>query len=105
MPNNFATVPAQFGTPWQAAVGFSVQQLLFQPDVFVGLKARSTAVELYQNQLKAQEDSVKSNVYRSYYGVLIAEKGLTFAKESELRLAKLHSDQEQLFKKRFHRKT
>ena len=33
VPNNFATVPAQFGTPWQAAVGFSVQQLLFQQKV------------------------------------------------------------------------
>jgi outer membrane protein TolC len=101
VPSEFAVFPAQFGTPWQASLGFSVQQLLFQPDVFVGLKARSTAVELYQNQLKAQEDSVKSNVYRSYYGVLIAEKGLTFAKESELRLAKLFSDQEQLFKNGF----
>ena len=100
-PTNFNTFPAQFGTPWQASLGFSVQQLLFQPDVFVGLKARSTAIALYQNQLKIQQDSVKSNVYRSYYGVLIAEKGLSFAKESEQRLAKLFSDQEQLFKNGF----
>lgn len=101
MPSEFATFPAQFGTPWQASVGFSVQQLLFQPDVFVGLKARSTAIALYETQLKATEDSVKSNVYRSYYGVLIAEKGLTFATESEQRLSKLFSDQEQLFKNGF----
>ncbi|MES2647698.1 MAG: TolC family protein [Bacteroidota bacterium] len=101
VPSAFATFPAQFGTPWQASLGFSVQQLLFQPDVFVGLKARNTALELYENQLKIQQDSVKSNVYRSYYGVLIAEKGLSFAKESELRLAKLFNDQEQLFKNGF----
>ena len=100
-PNSFNTFPAQFGTPWQASLGFSVQQLLFQPDVFVGLKARSTAIELYENQLKIQQDSVKSSVYRSYYGVLIAEKGLTFARESEQRLTKLYSDQEQLFKNGF----
>jgi outer membrane protein len=75
--------------------------LLFQPDVFVGLKARSTALELYENQLKIQQDSVKSNVYRSYYGVLIAKKGLSFARESEQRLSKLFNDQEQLFKNGF----
>jgi len=101
VPTNINTFPAQFGTPWQASLGLSVQQLLFQPDIFVGLKARSTALELYEYQIKVQEDSVKSNVYRGYYGVLIAEKGLSFAKESEQRLAKLFSDQEQLFKNGF----
>ena len=101
VPKEIGTFPAQFGTPWQASVGISVQQLLFQPDIFVGLKARTTAVELYENQLNIQKDSVKSNVYRSYYGVLIAEKGYGFAKESEQRLAKLFSDQEQLFKNGF----
>jgi outer membrane protein TolC len=58
-------------------------------------------LELYENQVKIQVDSVKSNVYRSYYGVLIAQKGLGFARESELLLKKLFSDQEQLFKQGF----
>lgn len=101
VPNSFNTFPAQFGTPWQASIGLSIQQLLFQPDLFVGLKARSTVLDLYKYQLNIQEDSVKSNVYRSYYGVLIAEKGLSFAKESEQRLSKLFYDQEQLFKNGF----
>ncbi|TAD86189.1 MAG: TolC family protein [Bacteroidetes bacterium] len=100
-PDSYSTFPARFGVPWQASLGFSVQQLLFQPDVFVGLKARKSALELYQNQVKIQVDSVKSNVYRSYYGVLIAQKGLGFARESEVRLKKLYADQEQLFKQGF----
>jgi outer membrane protein TolC len=95
------TFPAQFGVPWQASLNASVQQLLFQPDVFVGLKARSYAVDLYEKQVAVAEDSVKSNVYRNYYSVLIAKKGLLFAKESELRLAKLYSDQVQLQKNGF----
>lgn len=95
------TIPARFGVPWQASVGVSVQQLLFQPDVFVGLKARSTALELYENQLEQKEDSVKSNLLRSYYGVLIAQRGLSFALESKARLQKLYNDQEQLLKNGF----
>ena len=35
--NNTELFPARFGVPWQASAGFSIQQLLFQPDVFVGL--------------------------------------------------------------------
>ncbi|MCU0333741.1 MAG: TolC family protein [Chitinophagaceae bacterium] len=91
------TFPAAFGVPWQAQVGVGVQQLLFQPDVFIGLKARSSAIELYKNQLLVAEDSVKSNVLQTYYGVLVTEQGLRFARESRDRLAKLYADQQQLF--------
>lgn len=95
------TFPAAFGVPWTANLGVSIQQLLFQPDVFIGLKARSAAIELYENQLKVAEDSVKSNVLRTYYGVLIAQRGLNFALDSRDRLDKLQSDQGQLFKAGF----
>jgi outer membrane protein TolC len=95
------TFPAAFGVPWQASVSVGVQQLLFQPDVFIGLKARSSALELYKNQLLVAEDSVKSNVLQTYYGVLVAEQGLRFARESRDRLAKLYADQQQLLKAGF----
>jgi outer membrane protein len=93
--------PAQFGVPWQASAGFAFQQLLFQPDVFVGLQARSTALKLADLNVKVMEDSVKSNVLRAYYGVLIAEKRQKFLEEGLTRLAKLHTDQEKLFKNGF----
>lgn len=95
------TFPAAFGVPWQAQVGVGVQQLLFQPDVFIGLKARSSAIELYKNQLLVAEDSVKGNVLQTYYGVLVTEQGLRFARESRDRLAKLYADQQQLFNSGF----
>jgi outer membrane protein len=91
------TFPAQFGVPWQATLQASVQQILFQPDVFVALKARAGAMELYENQLKVSEDSIKGNVYNTYFGVLVAEKALEFAKASQSRLQQLLKEQEQLF--------
>jgi outer membrane protein len=91
------TFPAQFGVPWQATLQASVQQIIFQPDVFVALKARSSAMELYEKQLKVAQDSVKFNVYLVYYGVLVAEKGLEFAQASQGRLRKLLQDQEAFF--------
>ena len=95
------TFPAQFGVPWQASLSASVKQILFQPDVFIALKARSAAVELYENQLNVAVDSVKSNVYNTYFGVLVSEKGLEFASESQLRLKKLLKEQQELFKNGF----
>jgi outer membrane protein TolC len=95
------TFPAQFGVPWQATLSASVKQILFQPDVFIALKARSGAVELYENQMKVAIDSVKSNVYNTYFGVLVSQKGLEFARESQLRLKQLLKEQQELFKNGF----
>ncbi len=93
--------PAQFGVPWQASAGFQFQQLLFQPDLFIALKARKKAVDFTEANIKVMEDSVKSNIYRSYYSVLIAEKRKSYLDESIRRFEKLKSDQEKLFKNGF----
>lgn len=93
--------PARFGVPWQASAGFTFQQLLFQPDVFVGLQARDAALRYADINIKAMEDSVKSNVYRAYYGVLILEKRKLFLDDGIVRLQKLVTDQEVLFKNGF----
>ena len=93
--------PAQFGVPWQASAGFQFQQLLFQPDLFIALKARKKAVDLTDANIKVMEDSVKSNIYRSYYSVLIAEKRKSYLDESIKRFEKLKTDQEKLFKNGF----
>lgn len=95
------TFPAQFGVPWQASLQASVKQILFQPEVFIALRAREGAMELYQSRLKVAEDSIKFSVFNVYFGVLVGEKGLQYAKESQLRLQQLLKEQEQLFKNGF----
>lgn len=101
MPASFGTVPAQFGVPWTVSAGFTVQQLLFQPDVFVGLKARATSLDYVSGNLNVMRDSIKSNVYKTYYAVLIAEKRLLFLKDGVKRLEKLYADQQVMYKNGF----
>ena len=93
--------PAQFGVPWQSSAGVQFQQLLFQPDLFIAISARKKAVDLTEANIRVMEDSVKSNVMRSYYSVLIAEKRMNYLKQSIVRLKKLKDDQEKLFKNGF----
>lgn len=93
--------PAQFGVPWQSAASVQFQQLLFQPDLFIAIAARKKAVDLTEANIRVMEDSVKSNVMRAYYSVLIAEKRMGYLKQSILRLKKLKEDQEKLFKNGF----
>jgi outer membrane protein TolC len=63
--------------------------------------ARKKSIDLTEANIKAMEDSVKSNVYRAYYSVLIAEKRKGYLDSSISRLQKLKSDQEKLFKNGF----
>jgi outer membrane protein TolC len=93
--------PAQFGVPWQSAAGVQFQQLLFQPDLFIAISATKKAVQLTEANIRVMDDSVKSNVYRAYYSVLIAEKRKSYLETSIKRLQKLKSDQEKLFKNGF----
>ncbi len=49
-----------------------LQQLIFEPSVFVGLKARDASISLVESQREKSVLEVKENIYKSYYGVLIA---------------------------------
>lgn len=92
-PNNPAQYfPARFGVPWGATAGVTLQQLLFQADVFIGLKARKTAMEYANANVRITEDKVRENVYKAYYVILIGEKKLSIVQSGIKRLEKLVHD-------------
>lgn len=90
-----------FVYPWNMNYGIQMTQLLFQPDVFVALKARKDALELATDNIKVKEDEIKLSVYKTYYGVLVAEKQLLYVNESVARLEKLLHDQTEIYKNGF----
>jgi len=90
-----------FITPWNVNAGLSVNQLLFEPQVFVGLQARDELLVNSDLQLKVTEERVKETVYKNYYAVLIAQKQLGYIEESIKRLEKLVHDQNEMFKNGF----
>jgi outer membrane protein len=90
-----------FQQPWNLTGGLTLQQLLFQPDVFVGLKARQTALNLSKEQLELVKERVKDSAYKKFYAILIAEKQLFFLNEGVNRLQKLYNDDSVMFKNGF----
>jgi outer membrane protein len=99
--NEFTVQEFSFVQPWSITAGVSLNQLLFQPDVFVGLIARKTSIEYAKENIKVQEDKTREQVQKAYYQVLIAEQQLKTLQQSLQRFEKLLSDQEQLFKNGF----
>ncbi len=90
-----------FIQPWNVNFGATVQQLLFEPQVFVGLLARRALLESSDLQIKIAEDKVREAVHKSYYAVLIGEKQLIYVNESIKRLEKLSYDMNVMFKNGF----
>lgn len=73
MPSNFGMIPAQFGTKFSANAGISLQQILFDGQVFVGLLARGAAVELQQKNAEVTQVSLKANIYKVYYQLSVSK--------------------------------
>ncbi len=90
-----------FFSPWNIQLGATVQQLLFEPQVFVGLQARKALLESSDLQIRVTEDKVRETVYKSYYAVLIGEKELIYIQESLKRLQKLSHDMDIMYQNGF----
>ena len=73
MPGDFGFIEAQFGTRYSATAGVSLNQILFDGQVFVGLQARSTAIDFAQRNADVTALVIRSNIYKIYYQ-LVASK-------------------------------
>ncbi len=90
-----------FQQPWNMTAGATLTQLLFQPDVFVGLQARKASLEYYNILVDQQKEKIKDSAYRRYYAILIAQKQLQFLDSSIVRLEKLYRDDSIMYKNGF----
>ena len=98
---SFTVQEFSFVQPWNVTAGVSLNQLLFQPEVFVGLIARNTLIEFAGNNIRVAEDKTREQVHKAYYQVLIAQQQLDVLQKTIQRLEKLLNDQGQLYKNGF----
>lgn len=63
-----------FGQKWNANIGLSVTQNIFDQAVFTGLKAAKSTREFYQLNVQLTEEQVMEKVATSYYQVLVQQQ-------------------------------
>jgi outer membrane protein TolC len=90
-----------FVQPWSMSAGVTLNQLLFQPEVFTGLLARKTLLDFADNNIKVAEDKTAEQVQKAYYQVLIAKQQKDVLNKTIQRIEKLFADQQQLYKNGF----
>jgi outer membrane protein TolC len=97
MPNEIGYIQAQFGTKYNASAGVSLQQLLFDGQVFVGLQARRASIDFQTSAAAVTEEAIKTNVYKVYYQLLAGKTVIALLDANINRLQKLKHDVEALY--------
>lgn len=101
VPTDIGFINAQFGTKYSASLGVELSQILFDGQVFVGLQARSTAMELAKKNAEVTEENIRANIYKIYYQLVAAKKQLATLDANIDKIEKLQGETRQLFKNGF----
>jgi outer membrane protein TolC len=100
-PGDFGLVQAQFGTKYSSAAGIDISQLLFDGQVFVGLQARSAALDFSKKQAAVTEEMINVNVQKIYYQLVVGERQKTSIDANIERFEKLLKDTREIFNQGF----
>src|SRR6202012_2713467 len=66
-------IPVKFGLKWNQTGGITLQQGIFDGQVFVGLQARQASLDFYRKKQEVTEQMIRSNIYKVYYQLLISK--------------------------------
>ena len=86
---------------YSAVAGAELSQLLFDGQVFVGLRARKTALDFAQASAAVTEENIKANLLKVYYQLIAAQKQLSTIDANAGRIEQLLKDTRELFKNGF----
>lgn len=97
----FGTIAAKFGVPWTASGGLDVAQILFDGQVFIGLKARSSVLKWSEANAEITKEQVNANIQKIYYQLVVGEKQMGSLNANIQLLEKLLHDTKELYKQGF----
>src|SRR6478609_5188129 len=74
VPSDVGFIQAQFGTRYTGSAGVDLNQILFDGQVFVGLQARSAAIDFARKGAEVTQEQIKANIYKVYYQLVVGIK-------------------------------
>ncbi|HVF97875.1 MAG TPA: TolC family protein [Flavisolibacter sp.] len=100
-PADFGFIQAQFGTKFVNTVGASLQQLLFDGQVFIGLQARQASIDFRNKAVEVTEENIRANVYKVYYQLAAGKSQIAILNANIANVQKLLSDTRKSFENGF----
>lgn len=81
-------IPVKFGTKYNANGTVTLTQTLFDGQVFVGLQARKTSLDYAMKGAEVTEQSIKVNIYKIYYQLVVSKNQMNIIDANITRLSK-----------------
>ena len=100
-PGNFPDLPFSIVQPWSMTGSADISQLLFDGQVFVGLKARSAVLDFYKKTAEVTQEQIKANVMKIYYQLVVGKSQLASLDANIERFEKLLKDTREIYKNGF----
>ena len=94
-------IPVQFGTKFNATYGANLQQLLFDGQVFIALRARATSMDMQRKNAALTQENIKANIYKIYYQLSASKTQLNILDANITRLKTLARDAQIMYKNGF----
>lgn len=94
-------IPVKFGTKYSASGGVSLNQVLFDGQVFVGLQARKTSIDARVKAAEVTQENIKANIYKIYYQLVVSKTQIDLLNANITRLQKLDHDTREIYKNGF----
>ncbi len=94
-------VPIKFGVKYNAIGGISLDQILFDGQVFVGLQARKTAIDFQQKNAEVTEEMIKTNIHKIYYQLVVSKTQIELLDANIARAEKQLHDITEMYKNGF----
>lgn len=81
-----------FGVKWGATYGASFSQILFDGQVFTGLRARGTLIDFQNKAVEVTDEMVRTNIYKIYYQLVVGRTQVELLDSNISRIADLRRD-------------
>ncbi|MFA6058968.1 MAG: TolC family protein [Taibaiella sp.] len=85
-------VPVTFGTKYITSGSVDLNQILFDGQVFVGLKARKTSMLWKQKNAEITQEMIRANVYKVYYQLVLSKTQIALLDANITLVEKLKHD-------------
>ncbi|HTB99337.1 MAG TPA: TolC family protein [Ferruginibacter sp.] len=90
-----------FGTKWASSAYLTLQQVIFDGQVFVGLSARKVVIDQRRASAEITQISIRSNILKIYYQLVASKTQIELLDSNINRLQKLDHDTREIYKNGF----
>ncbi|MBS1730002.1 MAG: TolC family protein [Bacteroidetes bacterium] len=103
-PADYGYIQAAFGSKWNANVGLTLSQILFDGQLFIALKAEKTTLLFKTKSLEVTKENIRANIYKLYYQLAASKTQVAQIDANITRAEKLLHDVKILYQNGFQEK-